>query len=101
MSVGCLVLATSIVDTEWPLPIGGAPKLTKKTVLPSGVTAIEPGPGSTVMSSGFFVLVFTSIVDTAPARPLTTKAVLPSGVTATPVTFELTGISVGFLVLVF
>ena len=37
-----------------------------KAVLPSGVTATATGIGPTVMSVGFLVLVFTSIVDTVP-----------------------------------
>jgi hypothetical protein len=48
MSVGSLVLVlTSIVDTVslWVLPT--------RTVLPSGVSAIPPGPEPTVMSVGF------------------------------------------------
>jgi hypothetical protein len=53
------------------------------------------------MSVGFFVLVFTSIVDTAPLPALLTKTVLPSGVTATPFTYVPTVMSVGFLVFVF
>jgi hypothetical protein len=49
------------------------------TVLPSGVTAATNGPEPTGMSSVFFALVFTSIVDTVPRSPLGTKPVLPSG----------------------
>jgi hypothetical protein len=61
------------------------------------------------MSSGYLLLVFTSIVDTevGPVAGATkglawvTKAVLPSGVIATANGFGPTGMSVGCLVLVF
>ncbi len=46
-----------------------------KAVLPSGVTATPLGIVPTVMSVGFLVLVFTSIVDTVPLPSLVTKAV--------------------------
>ena len=70
MSVGCLVLVfTSIVDTV-PLSL-----LATKAVLPSGVTATEPGRPPTAMSVGSLVLVFTSIVDTVPLSGFVTKTV--------------------------
>src|SRR5262249_12533493 len=79
------------------------PWLVTKAVLPSGVIATPVGAEPTVMSVGFLVLVFTSIVDTelllAPLWAM--KAVLPSGVTATPSGNTPTGRSVGFFVLVF
>jgi hypothetical protein len=49
--------------------------LATKAVLPSGVIASPFGPLPTVMSVGFLVLVFTSIVDTEALCPLDTKAV--------------------------
>src|SRR5262249_28090054 len=74
-----------------------------------GVIATEKPAGPTGMSSGFFVLVFTSIVDTelgtgttrASGLSWVTKTVLPSGVSATANGFAPTAVSVGFLVLVF
>src|SRR5262249_59978622 len=66
-----------------------------------GVTVAPVGPEPTGMSTGFLVLVFTSIVDTESLPLLVTKAVLPSGVTATLCGAEPTVMSVGFLVLVF
>src|SRR5262249_2907654 len=91
MSVGFLVLVfKSMVDTVPVLSgIGvvageNGPKLSTKPVLPSGVIAIETGPGPTGMSVGSLVLVFRSIVDTELSPLLTTKAVLPSGVNAPP-----------------
>src|SRR5262245_33400445 len=101
MSIGFLVLVfTSSVDTELPLP-KGSPALPTKAVFPSGVTATPPGPGPTGMSAAFFVLVFTSIVDSVPLPLLETNAVLLSGVNAAEPGREPTGMSVGFLVLVF
>jgi hypothetical protein len=43
--------------------------------LPSGVTATPGKPGSTVMSAGFLVRVFTSIVDTVPLMPFVTTTI--------------------------
>src|SRR5262249_46787392 len=106
MSVGFFVLVfTSIVDTV-SLPGTGGPgklkgvgaPLVTNAVLPSGVNAIEAGGGPTVMSVGFLVLVFTSMVDTVPLSLLATKAVLPSGVIVTPTGVMPTGMSVGSLV---
>jgi hypothetical protein len=64
------------------------------------VIATTFGVSPTLMSPGFLVLVFTSMVDTVPLPCVATKAVLPSGVTATPPEFGAT-MSVGFFVLVF
>src|SRR5262249_25609494 len=49
--------------------------LATKTVLPSGVTASPVGLSPTMMSVGFLVLVFTSIVDTVSLPLLATNAV--------------------------
>src|SRR5262245_12863263 len=107
ISVGSLVLVlTSIADTVPKLPGVGSlrdvkgPKLVTKTVLPSGVTTASLGNGPTGMSSGSFVPVLTSIVETVPLPRLVTKAVLPSGVTATWTGSAPTEMSAGFLVLV-
>src|SRR5262249_39560389 len=98
-----VLVFTSIVDTE------SLPLLVTKAVLPSGVTATLCGAEPTVMSVGFLVLVFTSMVATelplgssaAPRLARATKTVLPSRVTATPFGSSPSGMSVGFLVLVF
>src|SRR6516165_5885453 len=82
MSLVLVLVFTSIVDPGVP---------TTKAVLPSGVIATPNGLAPTGMSTGFFVLVFTSIVATALAPcgdptaklPRATKAVLPSGVITT------------------
>src|SRR5262249_54219697 len=101
MSVGFLVrVFTSIVDTV------SLTSLATKAVLPSGVTTTRgalPGRGgstafdATIMSAGFFVLVFTSIVHTV-APALVTNAGLPSGATAHANGPVPTAMSVGFLV---
>src|SRR5262245_64956874 len=65
-----------------------------------GATATPLAVAPTGMSVGFFFLVFTSIVATAPLPRPVTKAVLPSGVTATSFGFPPTGMSAGCLVLV-
>src|SRR5262249_15408577 len=64
-----------------------------------GVTATPRGPEPTVMSLGFLVRVFTSIVETESLIMLVTKAVLPSGVIATPVGAVPTAMLIGLLVL--
>src|SRR5262245_44581677 len=84
------------------LAIGSGHRRQGAIVTPKG---FEP----TVMSSGFLLPVFTSIVDTE-VGPVAgtmnglawvTKAVLPSGVIATPNGIGPTGMPSGFLVLVF
>src|SRR4051794_1548786 len=80
MSVGFLArVATSIVDTE-----DSSPALARKTVLPSGVIAIEGADAPTAMGAGSLVRVATSIVEIqASSGPeLLRKTVLPSGVIA-------------------
>src|SRR5262249_62074106 len=88
-----------------PVPLYPLPTT---AVWASGVTATLSGSVPTVMSAGFLVLVFTSIVDTelplgegvAPKLELVTKAVLPSGAIATPFGLVPSGMSAGFLLLV-